>query len=378
MPFNGQNDRQPPWLWDSAALSSTCARSSTTDSRLQSYGDQVVSDRQAGAVLAQSGVAQSGEATSRRSIALGLFVAIAQTAALGIAAFVTNSAALKTQTATNLADVAVSSFLLIAVVRGVRPADDEHPLGHGRERFFWSFVAAIGIFVGGVGAAIAETLETLLHPEPTGSYLVGYVVLAVVVSLDVIALVGGLRPLRRAAKERGLPLTTFVWQGTDPAITTLVLSTAAGVAGGVVAAAGLAGRQFTGSSVTDAAASALIGLILLVTSVVLLHTNRSLLTGRSVPQSWVTEMRRLVAAQPDVVAVPDLFAILVGPSSVIVEADVIFEDGLNVPQVEEIIADTGMALRARWPSVAYVYLNPVARHRPRRFGSAPASREDRP
>ena len=60
---------------------------------------------------------------------------------------------------------------------------------------------------------------------------------------------------------------------------------------------------------------------------------------------------------------------VVGPALVIVDADVIFEDGLTVPQVEQIIVDAAAALRARWHTVAYVYLNPVAEHRPRRLRS---------
>jgi divalent metal cation (Fe/Co/Zn/Cd) transporter len=77
---------------------------------------------------------------------------------------------MKTQTVTNLADVAVGVFLLIGVVSGDRPPDEDHPLGYGRERFFWSFIAAAGIFVGGFGAAVAETVQTALPPAPTGSY----------------------------------------------------------------------------------------------------------------------------------------------------------------------------------------------------------------
>jgi len=72
--------------------------------------------------------------TSRRSVTVGLFVAIAQTAALAAAAVVTGSAALGTQAATHLADVAAGAFLLIGVVSSNRPADSSHPLGYGRER----------------------------------------------------------------------------------------------------------------------------------------------------------------------------------------------------------------------------------------------------
>lgn len=75
----------------------------------------------------------------------------------------------------------------------------------------------------------------------------------------------------------------------------------------------------------------------------------------------------LVGEQPGVVGVPDLFAIVVGPSSLIVDADVVFDDGLDVPRVEAIIVGAAAALRSRWPTIAYVYLNPVAEHRRRRY-----------
>lgn len=307
----------------------------------------------------------------RRSVIVGLWVAIAQTVALALASAATGSAAMKTQTATNLADVAVGFFLLIGVVSGDRPADDAHPLGYGRERFFWSFIAAVGIFIGGFGAAAAETLQTALHPRPTGSYVLGYLVLAIVIALDALALAVGLRPLRRRANARRMRLAEFLWRGTDPAVTTVVLSSAAGLAGGFVAVGALVGLQLTGRPVTDVAASALIGIILLATSVVLLHTNRELLTGRGVAPALVTRMRDVIAGQPGVVAVPDLFAIVVGPSSLMIDGDVVFEDHLDVPRVEAIIVAAAAAMRHQWPSVAYVYLNPVSAHRPRR--GAPAA-----
>jgi cation diffusion facilitator family transporter len=335
----------------------------------------------AGDLTAGPGGAAGADAfTSRRSVMVGMFVAIAQTVALGVAAVVTGSAALKTQTATNLADVAVGAFLLIGVVSSSRPADNSHPLGYGRERFFWSFLAAVAILIGGVGAAAYETLQATFHPQPTGTYLVGYGVLTVIILLDLLALTVGLGPLRQDARERRVALARLLWRGTDPAVTTLVLSSAAGLTGGLAAAAGLAGREITGDPAADAAASALIGLILLAASLVLLHTNRELLTGRAVSPTQAARMRRLIAAQHGVIAVPDLFALVVGPASLIVDADVIFEDGLNVPEVETAIVSAATALQTQWPDIAYVYLNPVAQHRTRRFTPTrhPAPTQPRP
>jgi cation diffusion facilitator family transporter len=295
---------------------------------------------------------------------------VAQTVALGIAAAATGSAAMKTQTATNLADVAVGAFLLIGVVSGDRPPDDQHPLGYGRDRFFWSLVAAAGMFVGGFGVAVAETLQTMMRPAPTGSYLLGYAVLAGVTALDALALTVSLRPLRRRRRDPRVNLLSSLRRGTDPAVTTVVLSSAAGLVGGLVAAIGLAGLEITGSSVSDVVASAIIGLILLATSVALLHTNRELLTGRGVSASLVAQLRAVVAAQEGVVEVPDIFAVVVGPGSLIVAGDVVFADELDVPRVEAVIVAAASTMRERWPAITYVYLNPVSARRTRRRSAA--------
>jgi hypothetical protein len=77
-------------------------------------------------------------------------------------------------------------------------------------------------------------------------------------------------------------------------------------------------------------------------------------------------MRQVVMAQVGVVSVPDFFAVYVGPSSIIVNGDVIFADELSVPAVETSIIQTAAALRKRWPSIEYVYLTPVPLKRPRR------------
>ncbi len=49
----------------------------------------------------------------------------------------------------------------------------------------------------------------------------------------------------------------------------------------------------------------------------------------------------------------------------IVDADVVFRDDLGVPQVEAIIVRAADELRRHWPSVGFVYLNPVAAYRSR-------------
>jgi len=316
------------------------------------------------------GPAASSPGSDHRGVRVGLAVTVVESVALAAAAGATGSTALITQTATSLADVAGSVFLLIGVISSRRTADQHHPLGYGRERFFWSLLAAVGVFLGGFGVALAETVHAWLDPRAPGSFAIGYAVIAVVVALDTTGLMAGLRPLLRRAADRRLSAVGLLWRGTDPAATTVVLTNAAGVSGGVLAAGGMVVSQATHSPAADTVAGALIGLVLLATSIVLLHTNRELLTGRGLSLPEITRMRGLVRQQAGVEAVPDLFAIFVGPATLLVDGDVIFDDALDVPAVEAAIVTAAAALRQSWPAIAYVYLNPVAAPRPRRHGDS--------
>jgi len=304
-------------------------------------------------------------ASTHRSVLFSLTVNFCETLALAVAALVTGSVALRSQVAANGADVAVGVFLLIGVLSSTRPPDDSHPLGYGRDGFFWSLFAALGIFLGGAGLALEGAISSALHPVPLHSYTLAYVVLATTAVLDVQALRVVLRPVRQQAAERGTPLRAHLRRSTDSAASAVVVSGGCAVIGSAIAAAGLVLTQLTHSQTPDIVASAAIGLMLLAASVLLLQSNRELLSGRGVPPAMVRGMACTIAAQPGVVAVQDLFAVVVGPASLIVDGDVTFADELDVPALERTIMRCDAALRQHWPAIHYVYLTPVPGARPR-------------
>ena len=183
--------------------------------------------------------------TTRRGVLASLGADGIETLMLAVAAGVTGSVALRSQVAASAADVAVQVFLLIGVLSSARPSDEAHPLGYGRERFFWSFLAALGIFVGGGGFALEGAVRSVLHPSLPDHYTIAYAVLGVTVALDGFALETGLRPLRRQAAGRGISLRTLIRHSTDPAATTVVVGGGSGVIGGLVALVGLVVSQDT-------------------------------------------------------------------------------------------------------------------------------------
>jgi len=301
--------------------------------------------------------------STRRIVLVALAVQAPQTVALAAATIATGASALVAQTFVAGADLAVQVFLVVGVRTSARAADATHPVGYGRERYFWSLYAALAIFVSGFTVAIEEVFREALHPTPVTSFGVGYAVLAINIVLDGVAFAYALRETKRRARARRRSIVQYLRRTTEPATATELIANSIAVAGGALALTGLALTQILDNPVPDTVASALIGIALIIAAVALTQQNRSLLTGRGVDEEVLAAMRGVISAQPGVVDVPDLFAVVIGPVTIVVDGDVTFEDELNVPDIEAAIERTGDELRSRWPQIRYVYLTPVSGRR---------------
>ena len=108
------------------------------------------------------------------------------------------------ETAHSIADTMNEVLLVVGVRRSSRSADDMHPHGYGEERYFWSLLAALGVFIAGGVVAIAEGVESLLDPQPVEFAGVGLAVLAVSAVLEGISWRVSRRQLQSDAGRRGV------------------------------------------------------------------------------------------------------------------------------------------------------------------------------
>src|SRR5437016_6957790 len=94
------------------------------------------------------------------------------------AAVITGSSGMMAEALHSLADTTNQVFLLLGLRFYSRPASEKHPFGHGKERFFWSFIAAVFIFGVGATYAIYEGVVKLYHPHAPEKLAWAYGVLA--------------------------------------------------------------------------------------------------------------------------------------------------------------------------------------------------------
>src|SRR5215469_15733983 len=253
-------------------------------------------------------------------VALGANVLIA--VAKSAAAVVTGSASLVAEAAHSWADTGNEIFLLIADRRSRRPADRAHPFGHGREVYVWSLFAALGLFVAGAVVSITHGIQELIHPEAANHFLVGYIVLAVSFVLEGISFLRSVRQARSEAESLQRDLVEHVLATSDPTLRAVFAEDSAALIGLVIAAAGLAAHQLTGSPVPDAAGSILVGVLLAVVAVVLINRNRRFLIGEEADPRVRSAAIRTLLDTPEVARVTYLRLEVIGPRTVFVIGDV--------------------------------------------------------
>ncbi len=227
--------------------------------------------------------APSGSSESMLTVvvafAANLLIAIAKT----VAASITGSASMVAEAAHSWADAGNEIFLLIAERRAIRPRDPAHPLGFGREAYVWSMFAAFGLFTVGAVVSIAHGIQQLgAEDEDPGSYLIGYLVLAIAFVLEAISFMQAYRQTRREAQRVGLRPLRYIGRTSNPTLRAVFVEDAAALIGLVIAAAGMGLHQLTGNAVYDAVGSILVGVLLAVIAVFLISRNREFLIGQVV------------------------------------------------------------------------------------------------
>jgi cation diffusion facilitator family transporter len=286
------------------------------------------------------------------AIATNLLVAIAK----GVAATLTGSAAMAAETAHSIADTCNEALLFIGVRRGLHAPDDQHPFGYGQARYFWSLLAAVGVFVIGGLVAIYDGINTLRHPQPLDNVPVGIAVLLVSAVFEAVSWRTARKELREEATRRQMGLAESIATSSNPTPATVFAEDSAALIGLALALIALILHMVTGSAVPDGVASFLIGLLLIYVSILLTRRNAALLIDESAPAAVREGLRAQVVAQAWVLDVPELLAVRIGPSQLLVIAQVVPVPGADLVAG---IAEVRRSLLAL-PNVNRVEITPVA------------------
>ncbi len=279
-----------------------------------------------------------------------------------VAGVITGSAAMLAEAGHSIADTFTEGLLLTALRRSGKPADRAHPFGYGKERYFWSLMAAVSIFTSGAVFAFYEGFRTVFgddHEQPKP--LVGYIVLALAFVLEGVSWLRAVKQVRAEAAAEQRSVRRYLRLIDDPTVKTVFFEDSAALAGLLLAFGGLALHDVTGSAVWDGLASVLIGVLLAGVAYFLGRTNLGLLIGRQADPAVVRGAREQLSSAPEVEVVVDLLTMVTGTDRVLLCARLDFADDLTSHDLELACVRIAGELTDRFPDLDEIFLEPVPR-----------------
>ena len=285
-----------------------------------------------------------------------LLVNVAIAAVKGVAAYFTKSGSMLAEALHSFSDCGNQILLLVGVRQAKKPADEKHPFGYGRAIYFWSFMVAMMLFLGGGVFSVYEGIHKILHPEPVERVWLGVVILVISLLLEGTACLSNVRELNKRRGKK--PFMQYLKDTTDSDLVVVFGENSAAVLGLAFAIAALGLASSTGDGRWDGIGSAAIGLVLVGVAIFLATEVSSLLLGEAADPEIDGVARELAKEFNEIEQVLNVLTMQQGPGEVLVHIKIAFEASLTVEEACRAINVFEERLRKARPEVKWVFVEP--------------------
>jgi cation diffusion facilitator family transporter len=291
-----------------------------------------------------------------------IYAAIAANTAIAISKFIaagiSGSSAMLSEGIHSLVDTGNGLLLLYGIRRSKKPADASHPMGYGKELYFWALVVAVLIFAIGGGMSFYEGIAHLQHPSPMGDPTMSYIVLILAMIFEGGALFFAMKSFNQ--ERRGKSFWRAIQVSKDPSSFAIILEDAAALIGLLVALAGVYFGHTLNNPYLDGAASIVIGLLLTTIAIVMAYESKALLIGESAEPEVIQSIRQIVLADSAISDMNPPITIHFGPHQILLALDVAFKDELTPDDIERAVTRLEGQIRAIHPAVKRIFIEAKA------------------
>jgi cation diffusion facilitator family transporter len=280
-----------------------------------------------------------------------LGIAVTKTAA----AAYTNSGSMLAEAIHSYADCTNQVLLFVGLKQADRPPTEQHPLGYGKETYFWSFVVALLLFSLGGLFSIYEGWHKLHHPEPLNKAWVALTVLAIAVVLEAGSLVGCLNEIRKIRRSR--PFSEWLRHTRNAELVVVLGEDIAALAGLVIAFVFVWLAASTGDTRFDAIGSITIGAVLILVAVFIAVRIRTLLIGKSAEPQLERQIDELIAADPVIERLLNTITLQMGPQ-ILLAAKVKMRSGLSIDEAVHHLNSLERRIKETCPEVGWCFVEP--------------------
>jgi cation diffusion facilitator family transporter len=301
-------------------------------------------------------MAGSAVPSTKRVVYVALVGNLLVTATKLAAAAWTGSAAMTSEAVHSFVDTGNELLLLYGMHRSTRRPDVEHPIGYGRELYFWSFIVALQVFALGAGVSIYEGILHVRHPQPIADPLVSYVVLGLAFVFEGASWWVSVRQFRAAKGAMGY--YEAFRSSKDPPSFMVLFEDTADLIGIVLAALGTYGAASLKLPVLDGVASILIGLVLAATAALIARESKSLLIGERADHRLSKSILRIAEDASPLSHANGVLTVQLAPDQVLAGLSLQFPPDLKATQIEDSVIVIEQRIRASHPEVVTLFIKP--------------------
>jgi cation diffusion facilitator family transporter len=254
----------------------------------------------------------------------------------------------------SLVDTGNGWLLLLGLRMSSRPADELHPLGYGKELYFWTMVVALAVFALGGGASVYEGITHLVHPRPVDHPGATYLVLGCSAVFEGYSLSVALREFRK--KQGPLSLIRAIRLSKDPASFTVLFEDSTAVLGILIALLASLLTYTYGFRYLDGAASVVIGFLLMGVAFLLGAKTKALLVGEGYDKPNLCLIREIAEGVAGVEGLGYPFTTFFGPHDALLTMTVQFKRGFSSSQVEAAVDRIESLIQTSYPELKHIFL----------------------
>lgn len=273
-----------------------------------------------------------------------------------VSSALTGSSAMLAEAIHSVVDALSELLLLFGLRRADQSPDKQHPLGYGREIYFWSFVVAILLFALGAGIAFYEGVTQVLDPQPVHNMGLTYLVLVASMMFEMVTWYIAYNEFGRSRGSRGF-MAAFK-ASKDSTVFTILIEDSSAIIGLIIAFTSVFFAEYLDMPSLDGVGSIGVSLLLGVTALFLAHESKELLIGEPVLPEVQLQMQALVLTDPAVLSINDLVTVHMSPKHIMAGFNIEFTHGLSTAEIEQCFIRLQKLLRTDRSERITLYIRP--------------------
>jgi cation diffusion facilitator family transporter len=272
------------------------------------------------------------------------------------AAWWTGSSAMLSEAIHSLVDTGNQVLLLYGIHRAAKPPDTQHPLGHGRELYFWSFIVALLMFMLGACVTLYEGVSHIANPHAVLDPYINYIVLGCSALFEGATWTIALKEFRKT--KGGASYLEAFRRSKDPPSYMVLFEDTAALLGLLIAFAGTLAAQLLAMPVLDGVAAIGISLVLGAAAILLARESKDLLIGEPASPRVSQAILDIAKKIPGIERANVVFTVHLSPDQIVAALSLEFADSLTTPEIEEKVLALERTICEVLPEVVAIFIKP--------------------